>query len=1338
MNSEGGISEHRQTRVSKQSAIRHYLRLSSRRFAASLFSVISFDILSKERAAAAIGLRCRFAPHLTSMIGQLTREDVESALARRDDRLEAIRAGNIVPPPSPPDAATAFFEAARKGMREMWFSNEERAVFRRQALSLQIAKGCPTLFLSVSFHISMCFTVSVYCGHDPSQQITKSAARQLACENPSAATRYFQRMLSILIDAIIGFDVASERPYKRGGAFGHVDRFLLCPEPNAGGNLHIHGLLWVIGAPVRGISINEFETSLEYITSILSADFPLLRNQPALCPCGGPVEPLPLPQEASQRGCRERVIPLASCLSCQRSLTSKEIVSPNAPLFSQDQVEELLMNPVALISAFEANPDRTEELYSLILQCCQEHYPSHTDSCFKYGSKCRFGFPRETSVLPSRFSENALILQRHLGSNWLNTHCRSIGMGLLCNHDLRFCLTSDSFYTLKYPMKNQQIHDSLSALAAIDRRLQRENANDSYATRGRGRILSLVYNQSNSMEVPSQIANFYLDQNRGIVWSHSIHKFLLIQAISMVQRDAYEVLLVPDHNDPLMYRVRCAFTLYLNRPEEEYHLSYFHWAHIYDTLGKPHNRTVILDIIGPLLPDLQSENDPESVERYYLILLVLFLPSTSLEAYKTHSTFQQTFLSTNLLSDTHVNTYIKNTEYYYETRNARPITRPVALDHINPENGDNNANDVDADNVDADATTTGDQSNLFLPAEFNSSLDMDMPISSESFPTLDHDTVIEVSVSAHEFELALQDAITAAWDERQSSGTDDSIPLLGLPHDLRVSLISNAIQQNWRSDSSPYPSLEDICDRFSLNRLQRVAFFLIGRYLLSRCLPTSHSSDIEQLRMFLGGEGGTGKSRVIAALTELAKSWSIFSAVKLTASTGVAAAQIGGGTIHAFCGWTRNPRRRQLDQELTESELARSSGVLLLILDEVGMIGSAFLGGTVNPALQRLFTSEAPFGGLGIVLCGDFAQLPPTADIPIYIPPFGRYADKIDVVAGHALWRSITTIVILEENMRAVNDPTFASILKRLRTGHPTLEDVDILNTRFLPTLCPPNAVIITPYNKRRHQLERHRLSMLGPECRIFRINAILRPHTPHLFKKGDDKTEGLPTVFYAHVGMSVMLTKNKSPKKKDWVPLGLANGTNGTIHSFDFPPDTEFELVSDRSEEPFLNVWIPSKSPNAIWCCFPNASRLACLPAHITQPLYRLEKHQQTVSSVAIIQFPLIPSSVRSVHRVQGNTFDILIIDSFYIDSPGFRYTPEKTSLYVSISRCRSLSGLILHQPLTLEMIQSRFTPPQSLFQEENRLQQLHNATLLRFNSTETTTSTSSTSSTLSSNLFS
>ncbi|KJZ70804.1 hypothetical protein HIM_09817 [Hirsutella minnesotensis 3608] len=150
-----------------------------------------------------------------------------------------------------------------------------------------------------------------------------------------------------------------------------------------------------------------------------------------------------------------------------------------------------------------------------------------------------------------------------------------------------------------------------------------------------------------------------------------------------------------------------------------------------------------------------------------------------------------------------------------------------------------------------------------------------------------------------------------------------------------------------------------------------------------------------------------------------------------------------------------------------------------LVIDRVSMLGGATLF-NANCRLQALRDCpDKPFGGIPVVLLmGDFYQFAPVletsvlvdrmVDLP-YMASLGQAA--IAHHHGHSLWLMFKTVILLEEQVRARDDPQLGALLDRVRAGTQTMEDLDLLNTKLVdrsPITFKDDLRAITPLNRNR------------------------------------------------------------------------------------------------------------------------------------------------------------------------------------------------------------------------------------------------------------------------------
>ena len=265
---------------------------------------------------------------------------------------------------------------------------------------------------------------------------------------------------------------------------------------------------------------------------------------------------------------------------------------------------------------------------------------------------------------------------------------------------------------------------------------------------------------------------------------------------------------------------------------------------------------------------------------------------------------------------------------------------------------------------------------------------------------------------------------------------------------------------------------------FSLNREQERAFRIIANHAISR--------NPEQLRMYLGGMGGTGKSQVIKALSQFFTGRNEAHRFIIVAPTGTAAALLGGSTYHSMFGINERSVRK------VGHIKAKLEGMEYVFFDEVSMLSARDMY-RINVQLAKVFEiPDVPFGGLNMVFSGDFAQLPPAVGgerVSLFSRSIGSLSTDMksqEEAVGKALWHQITTVVILRENMRqnkqSVEDAKLRTALENMRYKACTPEDIAFLRTRISsnipgrPSICQDqfrNVSIITGTNLHKDEINR-------------------------------------------------------------------------------------------------------------------------------------------------------------------------------------------------------------------------------------------------------------------------
>ena len=357
----------------------------------------------------------------------------------------------------------------------------------------------------------------------------------------------------------------------------------------------------------------------------------------------------------------------------------------------------------------------------------------------------------------------------------------------------------------------------------------------------------------------------------------------------------------------------------------------------------------------------------------------------------------------------------------------------------------------------------------YVPAETNVRDPPTMPV--------DHPSISQQSAHYtlnHKQHLAFT-LIAAAFLEKLALRIDPCSQRDAQAHEAAVEIIRAVYSKQWNFDSRSSHLPQDDA-------------------LYTECQET------KSLRMFLAGEGGCGKSRVITCAKDFCRRWGAPEAIVVTATTGCAAALVDGGTYFSGLGLPRSG----LGRKPTQDRQTAWQPVAILIIDECSFLSPLRLW-LINERLKLLRPGfkDNLFGNVHLVLCGDFFQLKSREkslfENPIQnlasseaVPDTNGHSDEegqdqpeedstttqykappkdIADLQGHLLWRvAINAGIELVDNFRARDDPVFAQALARFRTNQHTLADITFFNQFVVSQsrLPPPGAFLATETNQER------------------------------------------------------------------------------------------------------------------------------------------------------------------------------------------------------------------------------------------------------------------------------
>lgn len=286
-------------------------------------------------------------------------------------------------------------------------------------------------------------------------------------------------------------------------------------------------------------------------------------------------------------------------------------------------------------------------------------------------------------------------------------------------------------------------------------------------------------------------------------------------------------------------------------------------------------------------------------------------------------------------------------------------------------------------------------------------------------------------------------------------------------------------------------TIEETVTGFMLNIEQERAFRIVANH--------ATMAQPSQLKMYLGGMGGTGKSQVIKALITFFEKRKESHRIIILAPTGSAAALLNGSTYHSILKVNvANDKKNPPGNEHSAMALVKSrlDGVNYIFLDEVSMLSCHDLYKISAQIAKARNIMDVPFGGINMIFAGDFAQLPPVGGDSLYSGSVGTSVQASQTARGQqsaigkALWHQVTTVVILRQNMRqktqTPDDAKLRKALENMRYAACTPQDLAYLRSRIAgrdsnrPRLAEQkyrNVPIITALN-----VQKDKINQLGSE----------------------------------------------------------------------------------------------------------------------------------------------------------------------------------------------------------------------------------------------------------------
>ncbi len=371
--------------------------------------------------------------------------------------------------------------------------------------------------------------------------------------------------------------------------------------------------------------------------------------------------------------------------------------------------------------------------------------------------------------------------------------------------------------------------------------------------------------------------------------------------------------------------------------------------------------------------------------------------------------------------------------------------------------------------------------------------------------------------------------------------------------------------------------------------------------------------------VFLTGPPGTGKTYLLKTFIDWAKKNR--KKIAITASTGIAASQISGTTFHSWSSIglknSLNPTERKI---LTSSDkvIKKYQQAEILIIDEISMLDNVRFD-LVNDLAQEIRGNDQPFGGIQLILVGDFFQLPPINQ--------NRGADF--VFKSKTWYQADLRICYLNHQHRQEEGDQLLDILIKMRTNQIDQTSIGVLKERIKVSSQPIKKIYTELYshNIDVDQINSYRLSLIKQDLVVFPAETKGKPKDLEKLLKNIL----VPVNLELKIGCQIMMVINN-------FKAGYFNGSLG-------------EVIGFKDNRPIIRL---QRGPIIV----------------VEKFSWKLFDEQEKLQA-EVIQFPIRLAWAITIHKSQGMSLDVALIDLTKSFSLGMGY--------VALSRVRSLDGLYL-----------------------------------------------------------
>ncbi len=401
--------------------------------------------------------------------------------------------------------------------------------------------------------------------------------------------------------------------------------------------------------------------------------------------------------------------------------------------------------------------------------------------------------------------------------------------------------------------------------------------------------------------------------------------------------------------------------------------------------------------------------------------------------------------------------------------------------------------------------------------------------------------------------------------------------------------------------------------------------------------------------IFLTGKAGTGKTTFLRKLKKETKKQ-----MAVVAPTGVAAINAGGTTMHSFFQLPFNPFIPTVEGRKNLIEKMKMQGnrrkviqeLELLVIDEISMVRADVLD-AVDTILRHVrYRNNEPFGGVQVIFIGDMFQLSPVASDEEW-RLLSQFYSSPYFFHSQAILQQQPVYIELDKIFRQTNGD-FIRVLNEVRNNCLSNSGLSLLQSRYNPLFVPPNDdtyITLTTHNYKADQINAEELAKV--KGKIYSFDAEIQGEYP-------EKSYPTEKTLEFKIGAKVMFLKNDTE-----TPRRFFNGKIGVVKS------VQDETITIKCPDDYDSIELTK----GVW-------------ENIRYSTNQTTKQIEEEELGKFIQYPLRLAWAITIHKSQGLTFDKAVIDAGAAFAAG--------QVYVALSRCRSLEGMVLLSKINPHSIQN------------------------------------------------